>query len=805
MKSLFHTLIFLILSSFLPVFSQNYSIIGIAESETQEPISFAAVGLMNQNDSSLAKATVADEEGKFRLVGISEGNYFLTISSVGYDKFNQKIVVSTASPQTIDLGKLIVKSNNVLNAVEVKAQKPLVEVFADKTVFNVEGTIAATGSSALDVMRKAPGVILDNNDNLMVEGKTGVQVYIDGKISVLQGEALTNYLNTLQSSDIESIEIITQPSSKYDAAGSAGILNIKLKKNKNFGTNGSVGIGYSVWDNHRMNSSLSLNNRTKKTNTFLTYSNNFGKTGNFINLYRQQNDLIFDAQSNSVREQNSHNFRVGTDFFATKNSTFGILINANLSDNYAETDSRTPIINQTTNETLQVLKADNTDDSDFYNVLGNLNYRYEDTLGRSFNVDFDYGKYDSDRQNYQPNFYYNGNETEVLSSLIYEMITPTKIDILTGKVDYEQNFLKGKLALGIKASQVKTDNTFEFYDVLDGQSVLNLDKSNQFFYTENINAAYFNYNRKWKKMNVQFGLRVENTISDGKLISTQEENNERVKRNYTNFFPSGGLTYSPNRQNSFALTYSRRIERPNYQNLNPFEMQLDELSIRKGNAFLQPQYIDNIKFSHTYKYTLNTSISYSYVQDFFAQVTQAQDERRSVLQTQNVASQEVWSFSLSYPFEVTKWWNVYASMNAYHSSYEGTTDAFLSVSQSTVTGYGQNTFSLPKNISFEVSGWYSSPSVWGGTYVTKSLGSLNLALQKKFLDDKLSLRLSMNDVLFTSPWRGDTEFDNVIIRGNGGWESRQFRVNLSYSFGSKQVKTARKRKTAAEDESGRIE
>ncbi|WP_338759342.1 outer membrane beta-barrel family protein [Bernardetia sp. ABR2-2B] len=799
MKSLFYifALYFLVLSGF----AQSYSIKGIVESETNEPISFAAVGLMNQSDSSLAKATIADDEGKFRLVGISEGNYFITISSVGYDKFNQKIKVLNES---LDLGKLILKSNNVLEAVEVKVQKPLVEVFADKTVFNVEGTIAATGSSALEVLRKAPSVILDNNDNLMVEGKTGVQVYIDGKQSVLQGEALTNYLNTLQASDIESIEIITQPSSKYDAAGSAGILNIKLKKNKNFGTNGSVGVGYSVWENHRMNSSLSLNNRTKKTNTFLTYSNRLGKTGSFINLYRKQNDLIFDAQSETLRDRNSHNFRAGTDIFASEKSTFGVLVTANLSDNYSETDTDTPISRQDTGETLQVLKADNTNDSEFYNLLGNLNYRYEDTLGHSFNVDLDYGKYDAKSDSYQPNLYYNANETEVLSSVIFEMIAPTTIDILTGKIDYEQNFLKGKLALGVKASQVKTDNTFKFYDVLDGNSVLNTDQSNQFFYTENINAAYFNYNRKWKKMNLQFGLRVENTVSDGKLNSTQEENNERVKRNYTNFFPSGGLTYKPNRQNSFALTYSKRIERPNYQNLNPFERQLSELSIAKGNAFLQPQYIDNIKLSHTYKYTLNTSVSYSYVQDFFAQVTQARDERRSVLQTQNVASQEVWSFSLSYPFNVTKWWSVYTSLNAYHSAYKGTTDAFLSISQNTVSGYGQNTFSLPKDFKFEVSGWFSSPSVWGGTYQTKSLGSLNLALQKKFLDDKFSLRLSLNDALFTSPWRGMTEFDNVVIDGNGGWESRQFRINLSYNFGSKQVKSARKRKTAADEESGRI-
>ncbi|WP_338769085.1 TonB-dependent receptor [Bernardetia sp. ABR2-2B] len=798
------TLLFLL--SFT-VFAQNdrHSITGIAESDNNEAVSFAAVGLMNVSDSSLAKASVADADGNFRLVDVRNGEYFIIVTSVGYQKYTSSIIsVTENSAKEINLNKFVIQSNNVLDAVEITAQKPMVEVLADKTVFNVEGTIAATGNSGLEVLRKAPGVILDNNNSIIVEGKSGVQVFIDGKRSVLQGEDLTNYLNTLQASDIESIEIITQPSSKYDAAGSAGILNIKLKKNKNFGTNGTVGLGYSVWDNQRYNGSLSLNNRTKKTNTFLTYSNRFGETGRFINLYRTQNDLIFDNRSTTLMDQTSHNVKLGTDIFASKKSTFGVLLNGNFSDMDINTTSRTPISSQATNEVLQVLKAESMNQRDFYNVLGNLNYRYEDTTGHTFNVDLDYGQYKNDGQTYQPNLYFGANGENLIFSVIYEMVLPVKIDIATFKMDYEQNFLKGKLGVGIKSSMVNTDNTFDFYDVEEGNRNFNEDKSNNFVYEEIVNAAYFNYNRRWKKMNLQFGLRAEQTLSDGKLTSTQEENNERVKRNYLNLFPSGGLTYKANKDNSFGLTYSRRIERPNYQNLNPFEQQIDELTLRKGNAFLQPQYTDNIKFSHTYKYTLNTSISYSYVNDFFAQVTTAQDERRSVIQEQNIATQETWSFNVSYPFEVSKWWNAFINLNAFHSSYEGNTEEFVSISQSTLNVYGQNTFSLPKGYKFEVSGWYNSPSVWGGTYQTKSLGAMDVAIQKSFLEDKLSFRMSMSDIFFSSPWRGDTQFGDVLIQGNGGWESRQIRVNLSYKFGNKQVKSARRRKTGAEDESNRV-
>ncbi|WP_291723653.1 TonB-dependent receptor [Bernardetia sp.] len=797
----------LFLFSSFSALAQNdrHSIIGSAESDSGDAISFAAVGLMNVADSSLAKASVADADGNFRIVDVRNGEYFIILTSVGYQKFTSPTIsVTESSAKEINLNKFVIQSNNVLEAVEVTATKPMVEVLADKTVFNVEGTLAATGNSGLETLRKAPGVILDNNNSIIVEGKTGVQVYIDGKRSVLQGEDLTNYLNTLQASDIESIEIITQPSSKYDAAGSAGILNIKLKKNKNLGTNGSVGLGYSVWDNQRYNASLSLNNRTKKTNTFFTYSNRFGETGRFINLYRTQNDFIFDNRATTIIDQSSHNVKLGTDFFASKKSTFGVLINGNFSNMDINTTARTPISNQSTGEMLQVLQAESMNQRDFYNVLGNLNYRYEDTTGHTFNVDLDYGQYKNDGKTYQPNLYYGANEQDLISSVIYEMVLPVNIDIATFKMDYEQNFLKGKLGVGIKSSMVNTDNTFDFYDVEGKNRVFNEEKSNNFVYEEIVNAAYFNYNRRWKKMNLQFGLRAEQTLSDGKLTSTQEENNERVKRNYTNFFPSGGLTYNANRNNSFALTYSRRIERPNYQNLNPFQQQIDELTARKGNAFLQPQYTDNIKFSHTYKYTLNTSISYSYVSDFFAQVTTAQDERRSVIQEQNIATQQTWSFNLSYPFEVSKWWNAFVNLNAFHSSYEGKTDEFVSISQSTLNIYGQNTFSLPKGYKFEVSGWYNSPSVWGGTYQTKSLGAMDLAIQKSFLEDKLSFRMSMSDVFFSSPWRGDTQFGDVLIQGSGGWESRQIRVNLNYTFGNKQVKSARRRKTGAEEESNRV-
>jgi iron complex outermembrane recepter protein len=708
------------------------------------------------------------------------------------------------SNQSITLEPFIISRKTMqLNEVVIVKKKPIVEVFADKTVFNVQNTLSASGISAFELLRKAPGVVVDNNDNLIVEGKTGVQIYIDGKPSVLSGQDLTNYLKTIQSSDVDTIEIITNPSSKYDAAGNAGIVNIKLKKDKRFGTNGSIAVGYAIGKFGKYNSSLSLNNRTKKVNLFGTYSNQFDETFSFINLYRIQSNTIFDSKTENISNTNANNAKVGLDFFQNKKNTFGIVFNGNFNNNFSNGVTRNPITTIGNLNPNQVLLAESNSKSKTYNIQSNLNYRFADTLGHSINTDFDYGKYRNRRSNFQPNSYFNGNETQLQNQFIYKMNTPIDISILSFKTDYEQNLWKGKLGLGFKSSIVKTDNTFNFYDIINEIENLNSSRSNNFKYSENINALYFNFNRKFNKIDLQFGLRSETTISKGDLSSTQNNQNNSVSRNYTDFFPSAGVTYNPNQNNAWAVNYSKRIERPSYQSLNPFEMQLDELSFMRGNPFLQPQYTDNYKISHTYKYTLNTSLSYSFIKDFFAQVTQSEGANKNFMTTKNVANQEVWNLGVSYPFTVNKWWDVYANVEFSNSSYKGNDANFVSITQNNFNFYASNTFSMPEKIKMEVSGWFSSPSVWGGTYRTKSLGSLDLALQRKFWKDKMNLRLAFSDMLFTSPWSGETRFGDLYISGNGGWESRQFRVNLSYNFGNSNVKSTQK-KTGIDDENKRI-
>lgn len=798
MKKIFIFLSFIITSS---IFAQTSSITGkinnIDISKTTLNIS-----LLDAKSKSLVKITTPNSEGIFQFNAIKFGNYVVSVTSM--DSQDYETIPFELTEKTFDLPFITLsKKENELAEVKIIAKKPMVEVFADKTVFNVQNSISSAGLSAFEVLRKAPGVVVDNNDNLIVEGKTGVQIYVDGKPSVLSGQDLINYLKSIQSSDVDNVEIITQPSSKYEAAGTAGIVNIKLKKDKRLGTNGSVATGYAIGRYARYNNSFSLNNRTKKFNFFGTYSNRFENNYNFINLNRTQSGIVFDSKTESVNNNNINNIKAGVDFFKNAKNTFGFVFNGNFNNNFGNGNTRTPITTIGTANPNQVLIAATDVYNKSYNIQTNLNYRYVGSNGKSLNADLDFGQFNSDRGNFQPNFYYNGNQTVMQQDYIYNMKTPVNININSFKTDYEQDFLKGKVSVGLKTSLVKTDNTFDFYNVINNVQNLNLTRSNNFIYSENINAVYFNFNKKLKSINYQFGLRTEQTVSEGILKSTQINQNNTVTRNYTDFFPSCGLTYNPNQNNAWQLNYGRRIERPNYQTLNPFESQIDELSFQRGNPFLQPQYTDNFKLGHTYKYKLNTSISYSLINDFFAQITQAEGVNRNYIQTKNVATQEVWNLGVSYPFTATKWWDVYLNINASNSSFKGRDNSFVSITQNNVNIYGQNTFSLPKKIKMEISGWYSSPSVWGGTYRTQALGSLDFAIQKKIIKEKFNLKLAVSDIFFTSPWDGAFSNPDLVIVGSGGNDSRQFRVNLSYNFGNSNVK-ATQRNSSIEEESKRI-
>jgi iron complex outermembrane recepter protein len=783
----------------------SYRVKGLISS-ADESVPFAQVKIRTISDSTIAKFGLSDSWGVFTIVGVPKGDYFAEISSVGLKTFySNSFSVSNAD---VDLGEVSMSINEDLDVVEVVKIRPIIEVHPDKMVFNVQNTLNATGSNGFDLLRKAPGVIIDNQNNIMLEGKSGVQIYIDHKPTQLAGDDLVSFLKSMQASDIDNIEIITQPSSKFDAAGNAGIINIILKRDKRLGTNGTLNAGYEYGVNHRYNGSLNLNYRSKKTNIYGGYSTNQGKHQVFLNFDRSQyNSQLgqfyqYDSQSLLTSLLNNHTGRLGFDWFANDKHTFGVLATANYFNAGSVSDTKTFIGPQGA-ASDQILVADNTATGANYQVTGNFNYRFADTLGHELTFDADYAIFDRQADSYQPNVYTDINGLTLFENN-FRMVTPTAIQIMSFKTDYSQNLWGGKLSFGGKFSLVNTENTFRFYQVINSIDSLDETRSNDFLYKETIGAGYVNYARQLgPKWNLQLGLRYEQTIAKGDLTTIQGVGNDTVNLNYGQLFPSGGLTWTPNRSHIWSMTFSRRITRPNYQTLNPFQTQLDELSYRQGNPALQPSYSNNVRLSHTFKYRFTTSVSYSYVQDYSAQVTDTLGFAQNFIQTKNVADEQTINLGVSLPFQFNKWWSVFINLSGYHTSYISNDEKFIPVNRFTANVYASNTFLLPAGFKLEISGWFNTPSIWGGTYLVSSMGSLNVAVEKKFFNDKLSLRLAGNDILFTSFWKANLQYGGLSVVGSGGWESRKVAVSLSYNFGNKDVKKERKRKTGLEDEQKR--
>lgn len=789
---------------------------GQIKDNTGKALATATIMLHSAKDSSLKKTAVSDSKGNYEMLAIKPGSYFVTSTVVNMQKTSSP-VFEVKENETVTAPDIVTQpSAKSLAGVTVSTKKPMVEVKADKTILNVEGTINAVGQDALELLRKSPGVIVDKDDNLSLAGKNGVQVYIDGKPSPLTGADLASYLKSLQSSQIEAIELITNPSAKYEAAGNAGIINIKLKKDKTIGTNGNFTAGYNIGVYAKYNAGLSLNHRNKKMNVFGNYNFNTGINENNFMLYREQGDSIFDQRNRMLnRNKYGNNFKAGADFFINKKSTIGFILNGNIAKSIMETEGPMDIIYRPTNTVSRLLRATSNNETKRNNLNTNINYRYAVTGGTELNIDADYGTFRLRGNQFQPNDYYDASGTTKLYSNVYRMISPTDIDIFSVKADYERNFKKGRLGIGGKVGFVKTDNDFSRYDVIGNTEIYDKDKSNRFKYTENINALYVNYNRAFKGFMVQFGLRVENTVSDGTSTGLKYNNNtglyenydSSIHRNYTNLFPSAAITFNKNPMSQFGITFSRRIDRPAYQDLNPFEFKLNDYTFMKGNTQLKPQYTNSFGITHTYKYKLNTQLNYSHVKDIFTQLPDTTEGSKSFLTKKNLATQDIVSLNISYPFQY-KWYGFFANLNSYYSMYKadfGGGDRKIDLDVFALSFFMQNTFNLGKGFKAELSGFYNSPTIWQGTFKSKAIYGIDGGVQKTLFKGKANLRVAVSDMFRIMKFSGSNNFTGQYNQASGRWESRQFKINFSYRFGSAQIKAARQRKTSIEDENKRTE
>ena len=776
---------------------------GSVRSSAGEPVAGAAILLKNAADSSLQKVTYTNTTGQYEFVSPPQGQYFIQAHLIGFEDAYSAVFAIPRKGSWPNL-QMQVKSET-LNEAEVQAELPLVQVKSDKTVFNVKQSISSAASDGLDLLRKAPGLIIDNSNRIMLEGRGNVQIYVDGKPLRLRGEDRTNYLQNLSAAQIEKVELIAQPGAKYEAEGTGGIINIVLKRDENLGTLGSASLGFTQGYYPRANGSVVVNHNSGKWQLYGNYGYNDNHYRPFINLRRRQVGTVFDQRTVNSVQSRSHNFKTSAAYNLSQNQKLSLSIRGNFSDRDQRTESETPIIPDSADAASQVLFSEAEEDRSQDNFYVNLNYNLQPEKGWKMDVDLDYGRFSAESRSFQPNTYRSANGEVILEERDFRMVTPRHFDLYSTGIDLEKSLGEFNLQTGLKYSLVRTENDFRFYNVEDGEALFNINRSNFFTYDEEIAAAYAEASRQWGNWTFRAGVRAEQTRSAGDLEAYNAQGDSLVERSYLNWFPTAGISFKPSRSHQFSFRYTERISRPNYKNLNPFSYQRDELSFARGNPFLQPQYTRSFKISHLYQYRTSTALTYSHTRDYFARITDTLDVNKNFLITKNVADVHTLNLSFSTPYKINEWWSLYLSVNAYQKWYVANDPSFKPLQRFTTSGYAQSTFKVKNNWQFQVSGWASSPSIWGGTYRTKSMGSLNLSVRKKMLEDRLTVSLSLNDLLYTQPWRGTMEYGALQIEGSGGYDSRQLRLSLRYRFGNPKTKKLEFRKGSLKEESGRVE
>lgn len=792
--------------------NQSYaaSIKGQLQDADGKALIFAAVALYSSADSTLAKAETTNESGVFQMRGLKAGKYYLQATYVGLSDL-KKTGIEVTESQDLDLGVLAFEPASVeLQETTVTASRVMVETKPDRTIFNVSGTINSTGSDGMSLLRKAPAVMVDNNDNISVLGRSGVLLYVDGKRLPLTGADLTNYLQNLPADQIDRIEIITNPSAKYEAEGNAGIIDIRLKKDKSLGANGSVSTTFSQGRYAKGNVNASGNYRNRSLNVFGMVGVADGKGFNNMHFDSYQNAIRLQEENESRHDWDNYNYRAGVDFFLNKNHTLGFLVGGMESNGLNFNTNQIAISREATPNAIDsILVANNRTDNDRSQNTFNINYSFDKGKGASLNIDLDYGRYENRSLRFQPNQYYDATETQELTRIVNQFDTPTDIDIYTIKVDYEEEMLGGTVGLGTKYSKVLSENSFLVYDEIDDNFVRSDRRSNDFTYDEKVYAGYLNYARKLNdKWSLSAGLRAEQTDAMGDLVAYLPELQEDpVDLDYLSWFPSGGLTWQVAPKHSLAFNYGRRINRPDYNVLNPFNNQLSEISYEKGNPFLRPEIVNNLELGYTMNYRYNFKLGYSRTVDQITRLIGPDDEdpRANFITWANLTQKTVVSFNASIPAQITPKWNAYMNFSASHIDNQADygEDGVVDIQAFTYNIYQQHTFDLPAGFKGEISGWFSGPGIWGGVFEYETSWSLNLGLQKKFFNDKLNARLSVDDIFYESGWDGVSVFNGLTSAGGGRWDSRRASISLNYNFGNQNVKS-RKRKTGMEDEAGRV-
>lgn len=787
----------------IPAFSQEGTIIkGEIKNHQGQALPDAVVSIHRTTDTALVKAALTNSAGAFKIDKVTPGAYLIKVSHVSYQTVWASAAVNPGG-FTLDAVAMQLKSGN-LSEVIVAARKPVVDQRIDATVINITDLVKKEAPNAFEVLRFAPNVNLsDNEDAIEMSGKNAVEVMLNGKLVKLAGRDLVKLLKSIPSTSLSQVDVMSNPSSKYDVQGNTGIINIRVKRN-DVGMNGNISLGHTEAINYLGDLSGSLNYGNGNWNFTGYTAYHYGKYQTKTQQQRlaglNGNAFAIDRDNTHIDKWSDPVIRLGADWYISPKHTIGALVELEKSTNTAAYTTLTSLGRPGLAYDSSIFTNSVSPNTRKWNTY-NLNYRFTDTLGTEFNFDIDRSYYDKTDYNTVTNrFLKGGGNTEGPTNMFR---TNTIIDITTFKADYVKNYKsKLKLEAGVKVSFVNTDNDQLAQFMQTGLVKTDTLRTNIFSYDERIQAVYGNVSKSYGKWGLQAGLRVEHTNSEGIATNLNNVAIRKPDTSYLNVLPSVFISYAPNRSNNLRFSFVQRIKRPDYEDLQPFDYPIDQFFYHLGNPGLRVQKNSNIELAYNYKNKLNMSAGYVYTTDYFAEVL---FEQQGVLfeQIQNTGRSRNFNLNISYPVRPRKWWSMENRVTVFNNHFSGRLlGSYLDEGKWSYTLYTSQRFTLPGDNILRITARYSAPQQRLYFFDGEN-GSLSASIGRQVMKKKGIVRIGFSDIFLTQRRITDVNFGGLKYTEKSTWESRSVFFEFSLRFGSNKIRDPRERQTGNADERGR--
>ncbi|HAU52874.1 MULTISPECIES: TonB-dependent receptor domain-containing protein [Sphingobacterium] len=772
--------------------------------ENNVPLASATAYLMKAKTTVILKAVVTDENGEYQFSDIQAGSYYVEAKMVGYTTNKSNVFDISKSDHKVP-AILLNTDTRKLQEVAVEGKRPMVESKPGKLVLNVENSPLAAGNNALDIVQRAPGVSLDNNNNLQLMGQSGVSVTIDGRQTYMSGEQLVNFLKSTDGNQIKSVEVITTRAAKDDAEGAVGTINIVLKKNRMEGFNGTFNMTAGRGEKFRGNSSLSLNYKKNNTTVFGSYAYSDEKSHRKLLLDRviqnKGEKTYFKQRSILDEKEQNHSYRFGVEQRTSARNTLTVQFNGSNNIEYNDNDSKTNVGKSfTTLDSLLISTSQFKELFDRYSANLNNEFRI-DSNGRKLTLDLDWSKFKSSKRVGYNNQYFDGQMNAITPEEIQRSRMPIGIDIYVAKLDYEQPLSKvSKLEMGAKYSNVTSDNDLTFEDFLNNSWINNEKRTNHFVYKEQIAAGYIDYNNTIGKWGLKVGARGEYTFSDGNSLTL----NKQVKRNYFKLFPNANLTYTLHENHILSLGYARKITRPNYRQLNPFDYFIDKLTFERGNPYLNPQFSNEFTLNYTLMQRYNVTLGINDVRDAIVE-SMGQDSvlKQTWVIRENLGKNLTAYLNLNIPVTVSKIWSMNNNITGIHFNFDGMVSGYpLKRTSFLLQATSMHNLKLAKSLSANVNLRYFSPFNYN-VYDMKARWDMEVGATKTFKDQRSSLKLAVSDLFNTGNQNLKTNFGDFDSSIRQYQDRRVVRLTYSYKFGN--LKNNYRKKDTSNEEKERAQ